>query len=393
MDDNIAVVGSGISGLSFSHYCTLQGFKVSVFEKSSNSGGCIHSYPIGEHRYAELGGHTLTHKYRSVIDIIKHYNKTGEIVQIPSLQFMLDDGRRLLPVASKLNFMELLVSVPKLFKLKKEDKSIRDYYSAGLGKKNYEQLMHHAFQAILCQDPDEFPAALLFRKRKADKSFPKKFTLKQGIVGLLGIIADNPSIDVQVNTPVDAIIRENEEYSLWSSGKKVFTASNLCLSTPSDVSSRLLKPIDPELSEALASLEVRKVETILVKAKSPVESLAKRGLIGLDQPYMSALSFKSGEEHYWVFHFKSNRCSRAEKVEVVARALQVAPAQVEVLKEIAYKLPGLKQSDLQKLEWIKDRLAKLNIFLASNYMEGLAIEDCCQWAFKEASRLNALKNQ
>lgn len=392
MKAKVAVVGGGISGLSFAHYSSLIGAEVIVFEKNKRAGGCIESYPLNLNYFAELGGHTLTYKYNTVIDIISHYQNLDKLVSKPNLKFELVENGRTFPVVSRLSFFDLISSIPNIRKTTKEGLSVKEYYSSVLGAKNYKQLLHYAFQAILCQDPDQYPADMLFRKRSANKSFPKNFTLQEGITQLLDMIISNPAIEFKSDTSVTAIsINSKGLYELWSGSEILSEVKYLNLSCPPNVAANFLKQIEPELAEVLGTFKVTEVDSILVTSDNQKAfANKKKSFIGLEEPFYSAIFHLVNGVKYWVFHFKSQTCDTEEKKSVVANILNVNQAEIKVLHEKKSILPALGIDDTRKIEYIKKYLEAKPLFLSTNYIDGLAIEDCCLRGRKEAERLNSL---
>lgn len=392
MKAQVAIIGGGISGLSFAHYCSLYGLKSVVFEKNKIPGGCIESFPLSSHYFAELGGHTLTYKYKTVQEIIHHYHGRDKLISKPNLKFELVEKRNIYSIIRRLDFFDLFRSLPNIRKISKEGKSVEEYYAGVLGSKNYRSLLHYAFQAILCQNPDRYPAEMLFRKRSPNKAYPRNFTLQEGIINLLKMILSNQAIEFKPDTQITKVsLNEKGFYGLWSGDTLLLESRYLNLSCPPDVAGNLLREAEPDLASVLRTIETTEVETILITSDNQ-EALRKRkkSFIGIDSSFYSAIFHEVDGKKFWVFHFGSQICNLEEKKKVIADVFNVQSREIKVLHEKRSKLPAITVDDKRKIEFIKKLIERKPLFLATNYIEGLAIEDCCVRAKSEAERLKSL---
>ena len=193
------IIGAGISGLSLAHYCVGAGMKTLVIEKSERTGGCFHSHRFGGDAagfWLELGAHTCYNSYGNLLAIMEENQLLQRLVRREKVSFrmLVDSGIRSIP--SQLNFLELLLSAPRIFTTGKSGESVASYYSRIVGRKNYERVFGPAFNAILSQRADDFPAGMLFNKRPRRKEILKSFTLEGGLdccfqvvdLGVLGVV-------------------------------------------------------------------------------------------------------------------------------------------------------------------------------------------------------------
>ena len=84
------------------------------------------------------------------------------------------------PSFPSLDLPELLFSVLHILALKKKGHSVESYYSKIMGRKNFEKVFQPAFNAIICQEADAFPADMLLQKRDRRKDIIKQYTFKSG---------------------------------------------------------------------------------------------------------------------------------------------------------------------------------------------------------------------
>ena len=166
---DIIIIGAGISGLSFAHYCAQEGLKTLVIEKTGRVGGTFHSHRFGGEAgdfWLELGAHTGYNSYGNFLGLLEDCHVLDSIISRAKVSFrmLLDD--RIKSVLSQLDLAELLLSAPHLFTLKKKGQSIESYYSRIVGRKNFEKVFRPAFSAIICQEAGDFPADMLFQKRR-----------------------------------------------------------------------------------------------------------------------------------------------------------------------------------------------------------------------------------
>ncbi len=386
MAEEIVVVGGGISGVCFAHYCAVNGYKVKLYEKH-RPGGCLDSKSIDRNYFFELGGHTLTYKYKTLLEMLAYYDATAQLIKIPDLKFETYRNGRFQSLFKNMGFGSLFWSLPKAMGSSKTGKTIRTYYSSILGKKNYARLFHYLFRAILCQDPDEFPAELLFKKRKANKQYPRKFALKKGVQQLVDIVLQNPNIQSYHETPVTRISGEQGKYELWFGNQLLTVASAVCFACPSATAAKLLHTLHPETAQKLATLSTAKIDTLLVHVKDK-ECIADRhkSILCLDQSFYAAIYHHVEGEKYWVFHFDGNKHTTIEKVRIIARIFGTDAHNIQPISERQSELPRLTLAGYKVVREVEKQLTNPGIYLATNYMEGLAIEDCCVRAKKEALR-------
>ncbi|MGX5690390.1 NAD(P)-binding protein [Arcticibacter tournemirensis] len=387
----IAVIGGGISGLAFAHYVSLKGHQVKVFEKEKG-GGCIHSYFIDQH-YIDFGAHTLTNRYAVVLEILEHHGAADQICKPLTLKFEGYGKNGFFRLFSKINWIELLHSAFTGFGTKKQNLSVRSFYSKILGTKNYLHFFHYLFQAILCQDPDHYPAGQLFRKRRRNRKYPKSFSLKKGLDQILDIIAGNPSISTEYYN-ITKITKEGELHVLWSGPAKVAQTKSICLACDPKSASLLLGDGWPALAGLLRRFPVVQVQSLLIGSNNAMTfSKRNKSLIGFDQPFYSAILYVIDDVKYWLFHFKENTMTVAERIRMIGDLFAAKEEEIYVVAAKSALLPAVSVECLALQSQIDMQTRDSAIFITGNYMNGLSVEDCCSRAKNEAERFHAAITQ
>jgi oxygen-dependent protoporphyrinogen oxidase len=170
---DVIVVGAGISGMSFAHYAAKANLKTLVLEKANKQGGSFdthRSQKAGDF-WIELGAHTCYNSYRNLIEVMEECGIVGEISPRAKVPFRALVGDQIKSFPSQINFLELLISIPKLFAKKKAGETVESYYGSIVGKKNFKKIFSALFSAVPSQNADEFPADALFKNGNGARTF------------------------------------------------------------------------------------------------------------------------------------------------------------------------------------------------------------------------------
>ena len=154
MQNDVVVVGGGISGLTLAYYCVQAGMKTTLLEKSDTIGGSFSSPQYsanGKKFWLELGAHTCYSSYQNLLDIVDSCGITETIIPREKVPFTLLVNDQIKSIVSQLNIVELLLNGPNIFKLKKDGQSVKSYYSKIVGEKNYNNVVSHFFNAVPSQ--------------------------------------------------------------------------------------------------------------------------------------------------------------------------------------------------------------------------------------------------
>jgi oxygen-dependent protoporphyrinogen oxidase len=284
---DMAVIGAGISGLSFAHYCAKSGLKTVVLEKSDRVGGCFHSHKFGmdhlksagqpEDFWLELGAHTCYNSYASLINVIEEAGIIKELIPRERAPFKMLSGGKLKSIPSMLDIMELILSAPRLLYAKKTGETMESYYSKVFGKKNYSRVFGPVFDAIISQSANDFPADALFKKRPRRKDILKSFTLSHGLSTITDAIAGESGIAVLTGREVISVAENSDGYLVTAAGGEEIKSKYLTMAVPPPAAARALHAGFPDLSAILAKIKVKSVETVgvlLQKEACMVEPVA-----------------------------------------------------------------------------------------------------------------------
>src|SRR5208283_459536 len=259
----VIVIGAGISGLSFAHYCGRAGLKTLVIEKDEHVGGALHSQQIEacDNFWIELGAHTCYNSYGNLISILENCNILNKLQQRQKVPFKMLVDNRITSIPSQLNFIELLMSVPRIFALKKEGRSIQSFYSGIVGSSNFRRVIGPAMTAVLSHRADDFPADMLFKKRPRRKDVMKSFTLAGGLQTIADTLSSQNNIETIVGTTIQEITFKSGLFRLIAAGAEYETETIAVAATASDAA-HLLKTSFPAVAERLSLIKDETIESV-----------------------------------------------------------------------------------------------------------------------------------
>ncbi len=392
MKSDVVIVGGGISGLSLAHYCSQAGLKTTLLEKNSSVGGSFASHPYSENGssfWLELGAHTCYNSYQNLLDIVDACGISSEIIPRAKVPFTLMVDRELKSVFSVLNLFEALVSIPKVFSLKKDGLTVREYYSQIVGKNNYANALSHFFNAVPSQPTDDFPADIMFKSRSKRKEVLKNYTFKNGLQSVAQAIAKNKDIAIQTSQEVAGIEKSGDEYQLRTANGDSYTAPILALATPSAISANLLQNINTELADHLSILKSATVDSVGVVVKKDQLSLKPvAAIISPNDSFFSAVSRDTVPDTMYrgfAFHFKPGVNPQA-KTERITDVLGISEDKIIHHYEIQNTVPSLRVGHNEWLKKVNQLLDGQKLLLTGNYYGGMAIEDCVSRSKSQAER-------
>ena len=215
------VAGSGISGMSFAHHMAAKGKTVLVLEKKSYAGGCLCTLRY-EDFWLELGGHTVYNSYMSFIRSLRDLSCEDKFLPREKASFKMYNNGSIESLMKSLSKFEAALNIPKMFFMKKSGKSVREYYSAILGKNNYKNMFSPMLQAVISQDASDCPADMLLKKRERDDTAPRNFTLKNGMASFIESVACEDNITLKTDSEAVDIIYTDGVYNVETvSGEKI----------------------------------------------------------------------------------------------------------------------------------------------------------------------------
>ena len=389
------VIGAGISGLSLASYAAAAGLSTLVIEKSSRAGGCFHSHRFqgeADGFWLELGAHTCYNSYGGLIRLMEQHGLMGSILAREKVSFKMLVDNEVRSIASQLSFPELFASAWRLFTLKKEGESVASYYGSIVGRRNYERVFAPAFNAVISQRANDFPADMLFNKRPRRKDVIKSFTLQGGLSTVTDRISSLPGVTLITEAEVSRIAKSGERFVLELADGRGFQSDRLALAVPPPEAARLSADLAPALSGILARIKVENIETVGVAvSREKLKLPPVAGIIPAKDDFYTAVSRDTVPHPSYrgfSFHFKSGRLPLEAKLKRIAQVLQVGPQDLEQVAERESRLPSPVVGHGRLTAELDRGLAAGNLFVTGNYFAGMAVEDCIVRSRKEFERLS-----
>lgn len=390
---DVIIVGGGISGMSFAHYASKAGLNCLIVEKESRVGGSFHSAALKEKTddfWIELGAHTCYNSYGNLIEIMEDCGIINEISPRAKVSFRLLKEGQVKSFPSQINFLELLVSVPKLFTKKKDGETVESYYGSIVGKKNFRKVFSALFSAVPSQNADEFPANALFKKRERRKDIIKHYTMKNGLGSITDAIAQFNQLEVKYGIDIQKIDNTNEGFTLKTSDG-VFMGKNLSICTSITSVPDLIAGIDQGLAGKVSSIKYQKIESFGVVVSKEASNLKPfAGLVPTNDDFFSAVSRDTvPNEKYrgFTFHFKPNLMDSEQKLKKACEVIGVSAEQVIETFEKLNIVPSLRLGHYALIDEIDVLLKDSSLYLSGNFFAGLSIEDCVSRSKTEVERM------
>ena len=389
-DFDVAILGAGISGLSFAYHCARAGLQCLIIEEAAAPGGCIHTVRTRDGFWFELGAHTLYNSYGSLLDIVVASGLADSIERRHRAPYrMLVEGK-VCSVPSQLALGELFASAWRAFTERKVGRSVGDYYGRLVGKRNWRRVVGPLLSAVPSQRADDFPAEMLFKRRPRRKKFPRTFTLTGGLVTLIDRLTREERITLRGNAGARALLRTPQGYAITTADGDTTSVRNLVLALPPNVGARLLAPVLPEAAQALGQVRTTAiVSTGVAFARNDLALPRIAGLVPIDDDFFSAVSRDVVPDDRFralAFHFRTGLSldERLDRIAQVTGASREAFLQVSE-HETSLPSPGLGHADIVRA--MDQGIAGSRIYVTGNYFGGLAIEDCVLRSAAEARRL------
>lgn len=387
------VVGAGISGLGAAHLSARRGLSTLVLESSHRVGGCINSVDFEglDGFWIEAGGHTCFNSYGNLLDILDDLALTGRAQAKAKVGYKLwkEDERR--PIASCLHLWEAALSLPRMTVATKNGRSVSDYYGKILGRRNYRDLLRHAFQAVICQPADDYPAEALFRRKPRRKGMLKSFTFSQGLSEIPKAIALQERIEVRTGQTVAAIAPDAGGFQVKANGAPELRCSYLTLAVPPDAAALLMPAGFADAQAVAASIGMSEIETLaLAFLQTDLSLPALAGLIAVDDAFYSAVSrdfMPDPSYRGFAFHFRPNSLDATAQVARACKALSVAPERVAAQRRVSNRLPALRAGHAERVARLDRSIAGSRLAITGNWFLGVSIEDALTRSRSESDRL------
>ena len=382
---DLIVIGAGISGLSMAYYAALKGVKVLVCEKSHRPGGCVNTwYPKQAPGFwLELGTHTIYNSYQNLLEIMEQCQLSKEIVKREKTKFLFLKDNQLESILSQLNIIELMYSIPSLITTSKKGLTLKGYYTKIIGDKNYNKLLSCAFSAILSQSADNFPADMLFNKRKKNKHYPRSFTLKNGLSSMTEAIVNKQKFSY-LQDEVCEIQKQANTFIVKTQLQHEYFADKVAFATPPQSTAKLVSHIYPDLSLELRKIKQTNINSIGVVVKKDQISLPPlTGIIpARNDSFYSVVSrdcYPHNDYRGFAFHFKPDQTNQ-QQINRIYQVLKIRKEHIVAMSNEQNRLPMLGKDHHQILEGIKSKMTNQPIYLCGNYFNGFAVEDCINYS-------------
>lgn len=387
---DMIVVGAGISGLTLANKIAKSGKKVLVLESKEKVGGCLNThYHANNDFWVEMGAHTFYATYANLIQLLQSNGLESDIVarEKVGMKVFTDQHEK---IFSKIGKFELLTSVPNLFFSKRDGKTVKEYFSKIVGKKNYDKLFTRMFSAVIVQNADNFTAEYFLKKRNTkSKEHPKSFILKKGMQSFMERLAESENIKVLTKQTVVSIKKE-KEVSVTTEEGELFTAKDIAFAVSPELVASMVSEINPKLSERLTEFPTQNIISrgnVLAKEKVNFEPVSF--VIPLQGPCFSMVTrdvLSHNESRGFAFHFEDGKISKEEQEQFMSELLGIEKAEVGETIEATHKLPLLTLGHKERIQEIQDLSEQEGIYLCGNYFNGLSLEDCVERSVNEFER-------
>lgn len=393
------VIGGGISGISFAHYLRQAGKDVLVVEKSNRVGGQLQTgYSSLQPGYwYELGSHTCYNSYTSLLSIADEIGRKELVQPLQKHSYVLYSSGKIKSLFSGVSKFSMFTHCFRYFFSDKTGKTTREYFRPIVGAKNYDKLFRNAFKAVICQPADDYPAEIFLKKRKERREdHPRKFTFKDGLSSFINAVIEHDKITVDTEAEIVKVSQWEGAYQVETKNGSVYQASNIAFATAPRISSLLLREMENNLSELLASIPMfhsESVNVIIPKEKLKLKEMA--GIISLSDDFLSAVSRDLVEDdrlRSFTFHFEKGKKTIDEKTELISEVLGIPASDITEQASTEHILPAMRIEHLHMAKKVESKRKDDHIFLLGNYFYGLSLEDCVNRSKQEAERFLSLRH-
>ena len=399
-DAEVAVIGAGISGLSFAWKAAQEGTKVLVLEKENRIGGCIRSHRYDDGFWYELGAHTVYNSYSGLLDIAVGTGLSKTLVQRGPARArfgLLQNGEIswLTPpkVLLRLNWFEAAVHAPLGILRGKRGRSVKQYYAGVLGPENFRRILSPFFAAVPSQCADDFPVegpGSLFKKRSRREEFPRSFGFPSGIQDICDAIAAHPNIEIRMETNVVEVKATGSGFLVRTAQGEEIRAGIAAIAATHTAAAGLLQDSFPRISESVRQIQAVSLESLgarIARSKCWMPDCAF--VVPVNDVFFSAVTrdpFPDADWRAFAFHFRPG-LDEGQKIKRMCDLLRVSPGELEGLTGQRTTLPAPRSNQAAIVADIQTQLAGSRLGLIGNYFGGLAIEDCITRSFDEWNRL------
>ena len=404
---DLIVIGGGISGLSLAYAAvtesadSAQGMspkrKVVVLEAHQHPGGAIKSTRLDDNFWMEMGTHTAYNSYGGLLEMMAARDVMGGLLAREKVPWLFWENGTTQKITSKLHWLELARSIPQIFFTSKEGRSVEQYFTQVLGRKNFQEVLGPMVGAVTSQDASAFPAEMLFKKRPRRKDIQRSFTMTGGLQTITDALSKTPGVTFVSDCTVGEIRHKQGVYTVKSSDGRSFQAPALGLATQPAAGAKLLDSVFPAAALPLARMGQTMAETVGIVVKKTDTNLPPlAGLVGGDKRFYSVVSrdtVNHPEYRGFAFHFRPTDKTGEDKAkdDYITAVTGVPRAQWLHRETRSNPLPAPVLGHAGLTKTIDLAIANASLLVTGNYFSGLALEDCVSRSFSEIARLNSME--
>jgi protoporphyrinogen/coproporphyrinogen III oxidase len=387
---DLAILGAGISGLSFAHHAARAGLRTVVFDEAPAPGGCLHTVRTADGFWFELGAHTVYNSYGALIEIIEALGCRDQLQKRTKAPFRLWVDGKIRSVPSQLALGELFASAWRAFTEDKTGRTVEEYYGKLVGKGNWKRVFSPLISAVPSQPADAFPAEMIFKRRPRRKDFPRSFSFAGGLTTLVERMAGQDNVTLRMGAAVNGVDRDGSAFIIATSDGKRTAARYLASALPPAVAARVLAKVAPAAARALGSVAFAHVSsTGVVVEKSAVTLPRMAGMVPLQDGFLSVVTRDVIDDERFrgfAFHFRPG-ASLDERLVQISTVLGAPRSKFVHVSENQTSLPSPAKGHEQIVAALDAAIAGSHLYVTGNFFTGLAIEDCVLRSRAEAARL------
>jgi oxygen-dependent protoporphyrinogen oxidase len=422
----VAIIGSGISGISAAYYLLKQGYEVDIIESSSDIGGRIGSFKLGN-RWIDFGGKNIGYGYKLFREFVADQGSFNyEYFGVNTSKVV---NGKIVPINREKNLRSLF----NILKLANPIDLIKIFYLVKRIKKNpSEGFLNHPFYNKISDKLDHKPLSSYFSKKCCENliramtvrmngaepnecfvgnfgsnlkiAFDKYDQIQEGMHSVIEAFVSK--INVKFNSRATDVIIENNEVK----GIKIINKDNqeeslfydkVVISTPSYAASNILKSSFPEICQYLDNIRYNPVTIMVTEYKKPVfnsevramvfdksSPLSNAGAYGINDLNLVRYTF-SGEAARKIIDQNisgSDLLKIAEKLMPDEFNIQNNEVVDSVHRYFKNGLCSYSAYHHRNLEQIKNSLSTIKgLILTGDYFCGASIESCFQ-SSKQATK-------
>ncbi len=386
---DIVIVGGGISGLSLGFFLAEMDRKVLILEAKDRVGGAVERLTYEDY-HIDLGAHTAYNTYATLLELAEETSAGKHLQARAKQKYFFITRKGLKKLTTPLRFVELFWNLTKILSVKKEGKSVKEYYSKILGKRNYEHFAQHFFKAVLCQQAEDYPAEFFLKRRATkNKNYPRSFTFSGGMQTVTDALQQHPKIDIVRNVTVQNIARKQEQFYI-STSIGDFNVPDVAFTAYANEVAKLTQNIAPKLSELLATISYKTVSSLgIIVAKETTNVREVAGVLTATNDFTSVVSrdIAPNDKYRGFTIHAQGEVDEQTLQNRICKTLDILPKNILAKGYKNSVLPNLQKGHQDFLENLTEILEIYpNIYLSGNYFQGLSLEDCLSRSKKEAVR-------